>query len=157
MYGIENEEDAIYIARKVVRVFGGGHKALLLMLETACAETHLGTYPDRHPEKLGVGITQFDQIAIDDLQQRVRSRHRRLLKQHFGYSLNEIVLADLADDALLAFALTRLKYLLVPEPLPETLLGRAEYWKKYWNTSAGKGTVAGYLSDVEHYMPKNLS
>lgn len=152
MYGIEDKEDALTIAERVISVFGGGTKAVKLLLETACVETHLGTYPDRHPDRLGVGITQFDQIALDDLQQRVRVRHRRLLKSEFGYNLNDIKLADLANDATLAFALTRLKYLLVPEPIPSTRLGRAEYWKKYWNTSAGKGRVVDYLNDIDHHM-----
>jgi len=156
MYGISDKNEAVDIANRVVTVFGGGNKALRLLLETACAETHLGTFADRHPYKLGVGITQFDQIALDDLQKRVRSRHRRLLKQEFGYSLNEIVLADLADDAVLAFALTRLKYLLVPEPIPETLIGRAAYWKKYFNTDAGKGTTRDYLIKSNDHMPKHL-
>ena len=156
MYGVNSKDEVLEITKRVVSVFGGGDKAVRLLLETACVETHLGTYPDRHPEKLGVGLTQFDQIALDDLQQRVRSRHRRLLKQEFGYSLNDIKLADLAYDATLAMALTRLKYLLVPEAIPTTILGRAEYWKKYWNTSAGKGEVVDYLNDITHHMPNEF-
>ena len=156
MYGVNSKDEVLEITKRVVSVFGGGDKAVRLLLETACVETHLGTYPDRHPEKLGVGLTQFDQIALDDLQQRVRSRHRRLLKQEFGYSLNDIKLADLAYDATLAMALTRLKYLLVPEAIPTTVLGRAEYWKKYWNTSAGKGEVVDYLNDITHHMPNEF-
>lgn len=154
MYGIEHESEAVEIAKQVVKVFGGGHKTVLLMLEIACTETHLGQYPDRHPEKWGVGITQFDQIALDDLQQRTRGRNRKMLKRFFGYDLNMVKLADLAEDAVLAFCLTRLKLKLVPESNPTTIEGRAMFWKKWWNTSAGRGTVDGYLEDVANYMPK---
>ncbi|AUR84135.1 hypothetical protein NVP1049O_26 [Vibrio phage 1.049.O._10N.286.54.B5] len=155
MYGIENKQEAVVIAKKVVSIFGGGHKTVMLMLEFAATETHLGTYPDRHPEKWGVGLTQFDQIRFDDVVNRTRGRNRRLLKQFFGYDLNSIKLADLADDALLAFCMTRLALKLVPESNPTTVSGRAHFWKKWWNTyhPNAKGTIEEYLDDVENHMP----
>ncbi|QDP54496.1 MAG: hypothetical protein Unbinned5336contig1001_28 [Prokaryotic dsDNA virus sp.] len=42
----------------------------------------------------------------------------------------------------------RIKYRRDKEPIPKTLKGRAEYWKKVYNTEGGKGTV-------EHYMKAN--
>ncbi|AUS02272.1 hypothetical protein NVP2096O_37 [Vibrio phage 2.096.O._10N.286.48.B5] len=149
-YGIKSKSQARDIAVKVACAFGGGYKAMMLMIETACTETHLGTYPDRHPEKLGVGITQFDEIGLDDLKARTRSRHYNILLNEFGYDLNLVELSDLAHDATLAFALTRMKYILVPEPIPRTLAERADYWKRHWNSNHpnAKGTPASYISDV---------
>lgn len=40
---------------------------------------------------------------------------------------------------------TRLFYRLIPEAILETIEGRAKYWKKYYNTVLGKGTVEHYL------------
>lgn len=154
MYGIKNKQEAVVIAKKVVSIFGGGHKTTMMMLEFAATETHLGEYPDSHPEKWGVGLTQFDQIRFDDVVQRTRSRNRKMLKQHFGYDLHDIKLADLADDAVLAFCMTRLALKLIPEHNPTTLIGRARFWKKYWNTyhPNAKGTIEGYWDDVENHM-----
>lgn len=45
-----------------------------------------------------------------------------------------------------ACAMARLHYLRDPEPIPDTLRGRAEYWKRIYNTPAGAGTVEHYLS-----------
>lgn len=154
MYGVKDSSELVKIAKKVVSVFGGGHKTVLMMLEICCVETDFCTYPDKHPERLGVGPTQFDSIALEDLQARCRSRHRVMLKRYFGYELNEIVLADLAYDPLLAFCLTRMKLLLIRESIPTKRDARARYWKKYWNTSAGKGTIDHYMTDTETFMPK---
>ncbi len=48
-----------------------------------------------------------------------------------------------------AAALARVQYLTFPERIPDTLEGQAAYWKKYYNTSAGAGTVWHYLSQWE--------
>jgi len=154
MYGIEHSNEAVLMTKKVVSIFGGGHKTVMMILGICCVETDMGTYPDKHPEKWGVGLTQFDEIAFEDLQKRARGRHRKMLKRFFGYDLNTVKFTDLADDAMLALCLTRMKLLLIPEPIPTTLEAQARYWKEYWNTKAGKGRVEHYMSDVARFMPK---
>lgn len=154
MYGLKNKQDAVVIAHKVVGAFGGGHRAVRLLLEIAATETHLGEYPDDNPEKLGVGITQFDQIRLDDLKARARGKHRKILKRSFGYDLMNVELADLAYDPLLAFCLTRMVFKLIPDPIPADVPGRARYWKRFWNTYAenAAGTPERYIEDVRHHL-----
>lgn len=151
-YGLESVGQLKTIAAKVTSVFGGGHVATTALLEICATETHMGQLPDRHPERLGVGVTQFDQIGLDDLQARVRGKDRARLKEFFGYDLGTIVLADLAYDPVLALCCARLKYKLIADPIPVTIEGRAKYWKKWYNSAAGKGTVESYLEDCKHYM-----
>ena len=43
----------------------------------------------------------------------------------------------------------RLKYILIPETIPTTIEGRAKYWKKFYNSVDGKGTL-------DHYVYANL-
>ena len=45
----------------------------------------------------------------------------------------------------LSLIFTRLLYRFVKEPIPSTIEDRAKYWKKYYNTEAGKGTPEHYL------------
>lgn len=45
----------------------------------------------------------------------------------------------------------RLHYLRCPGAVPTELQGQAEYWKKYYNTSAGKGTAAEYIENWKRY------
>ena len=42
-------------------------------------------------------------------------------------------------------AMCRLHYRRIPKPLPSSAEGQAEYWKKYYNSIAGRGTVEDFL------------
>lgn len=151
MYGLKDKSDIVKLARRVIAVFGGGYNAERALVEIAAVETLSGTYPDRHPDKLGVGLTQFDQIGFDDVVQRTRPKNKKRALEMLGYNLDELVLADLAYDPLLALTMTRLKYMLVADAIPSTIEGRANYWKRHYNTVAGKGTVAEYVEKVAYY------
>ncbi len=118
------------------------------MIETSCVETKCITYPDIHREKLGVGLCQHDQIGLDDIKQEGEQRHFDIVKKDFGYDIKKIQLADLANDPLLSLICCRLSYKRIPAAIPGDLLGRAKYWKEYYNTQAGKGTIKHYLHSV---------
>lgn len=49
----------------------------------------------------------------------------------------------------LACVLARLYYLSKPGLIPESLQDQAAYWKKYWNTELGAGTVQQY---IDHWL-----
>ena len=42
-------------------------------------------------------------------------------------------------------AMCRLHYRRIPKPLPSSAEGQAKYWKKYYNSMAGRGTVEDFL------------
>jgi len=62
--------------------------------------------------------------------------------------------AMLITDLAYATAIARVIYLRAPMKLPEAddLHGLAAYWKKYYNTPLGKGTVEKWLSDYAKYV-----
>lgn len=151
-YGLKSKDEIAKFSKLVVSVFGGGYATERALMEIAAVETQYGDFPDRHPATLGVGLTQFDQIGFDNVVQRTRSRHKKRMLDMLGYELDTLQLADLAYDPLLALAMTRLKYLLIPEEIPDTVEGRARYWKKYYNTELGKGTVQHYLDSVKLHL-----
>lgn len=148
-YGAKKKSDISNAANKAVGVFGGDEHTFELLMGTCAAETLLCKLRDNHPEKWGVGATQFDQIGFDDVKMHVKPHDERLFLQFYGRDIQEVELADLAEDLELAFAFTRLKYKRVPEPIPRTEWGRAMYWKKYYNSNAGKGTPEGYMEKVK--------
>jgi len=156
-YGLQNEDQLIHYLRRIVAVFGGGQKAFTIMLGTCATETHCGTFPDRHPEKLGVGVGQCDKIALVDVQQHIRPHDRETLSQ-IGYNIDKVVLSDLAHDPLLALAIMRLVYKRKTEPFPECndIQGQARYWKEHYNTDAGAGDEDKYVRDFHLYAPSEF-
>jgi hypothetical protein len=151
-YGTTNSTQCAEIVEDVVRVLGGGANARRLLLETAAQETHLGTYQDPTPYKAGTGVCQFDEIAFNGVVNRTRKRHRRAIREAFGVELHLVKYRELEFSPLLSFIFCRLKYKLIPEAIPETLSGRADYWKKHYNTAAGKGTANEYILNAERYL-----
>ena len=59
---------------------------------------------------------------------------------------------DLEWDLWLSIVVCRLKYLSCPGAIPSSLEGQAQYWKKWYNTPLGKGTVDDYLSAYYKYV-----
>ena len=92
---------------------------------------------------------------------RTPMRLVKTIHMHFGYDIRKLVHTDLANDPLLSFIFCRLHYRLRPEPIPSSLRGRAEYWKQFYNSMAGKGTVKHYLDNANAYLycltPSDLS
>ena len=48
-------------------------------------------------------------------------------------------------------SMCRLHYRRVPKALPGSLIRQAKYWKQYYNTAKGKGTVDHFVKLVEQY------
>lgn len=55
-----------------------------------------------------------------------------------------------------ATAMTRIYFVPIKESIPKDLQGQAEYWKKYYNTVLGKGTVQEYIDDYLTFIGANL-
>ena len=151
-YGVNSLNHVKRLARIVVNGLGGSENVYYQMLGTAAVETHCGQYPDDNPKSLGVGLYQHDQIRIDDIQQEGEQRHFDIVKNLWGYDIPSIKLAELAYDPLLSTICARLGYKRIPEACPSNILDQAVYWKKYWNTGAGKGTIEHYLDSVEEVI-----
>lgn len=52
----------------------------------------------------------------------------------------------------LAVLMARIHYMRFSAPVPSTLQGQAEYWKRYYNTTAGKGTPGKYIRAWERLV-----
>lgn len=157
-YGIKPSDNLHDMALAVCKVLGHGSngKAKDLLLETAAAETQLGTYPDRHAES-GHGLHQFDIIGFLDVQCRTRRSDIEKVKQAFKINIEKVKIKDLDNNPLLSFIFCRLKYKLRPEQIPDDIVSRATYWKRYYNTELGKGTLDHYLDSAERHLYPELT
>jgi hypothetical protein len=61
---------------------------------------------------------------------------------------------QLHGNLIYQIIMTRLHYYRVPKPLPEfnDIEGMAHYWKKYYNTNKGKGTILEFIENYSKYV-----
>ncbi|AOO60017.1 hypothetical protein AN237_26040 (plasmid) [Raoultella ornithinolytica] len=147
-YGLVSKCDAVRYATVICDVIGHGknNAAVSLCVETAAAETLLGEYKDPTPTSAGTGLTQVDLGTFEWLRNKYKNgRYASALLREFGVDLSRTVYQELRTSPLLAMLFCRLRYLAVSESIPATREERADYWKKYYNTSAGKGTPEDYI------------
>lgn len=158
-YGLNSRQDIFRAAARAVRTFGGDDDVFKLLIGTCCTETDLGTFRDRHPDKAGVSLVQFDDIRFTDLQSRTRRSNLTKFYKEYGVHLRDLELSDLANEPYIAMACCRLAYILVPESVPSTLEGQAQYWKTYWNTyhPNAKGTPESYLEDWDVFLGDDIA
>jgi hypothetical protein len=153
-YGLANFAQAKDLSLSVCNILGHGkHKqAVPMLLETASVETNLGTYQDPTPNGAGFGLTQADQVAVIDVAYRTRPSDVQRIKEAFNFNIRQLIASDLNNDPLKAFVFTRCFYKLIPAQFPTDLAGRAQYWKTYYNTESGKGTVQKYIRKANLYL-----
>lgn len=121
-----------------------------LLLGTAIAESGLRALKQRGGPALGLWQMEpatHDDIVHNYLDYRGELRNKVLFATaSIGFNSDYLVF-----NLRYACAFARIHYMRVPEPLPREndIEGQARYWKKYYNTEAGKGTVKHYLKEWE--------
>lgn len=152
-YGLLTQDYLRKIALEVCECLGYGKNktAYNLLLETAGAESIRGTFYDS-TKLAGNGITQFDKMPWHDTHNRTSKNTKILVFNHFGIHLDYLEWEDLRYNPLLAMLYTRLKYRLIAEEIPSNIEDRAKYWKKFYNSELGKGTIEHYLSVNKQFL-----
>lgn len=152
-YGLAKPAHVRDYARRVCDALGRGvaNQAIAMLVETAAQETHCGRYRDPTPNGAGRGLTQIDLIAFQDVQRRTRPKDAMAVQEWFGVDIQRVRHDDLDFSPMLAMIWCRLFYKLIPEPFPDTVEGRALYYKKYYNTSLGKATPNEYVDNAKEF------
>lgn len=128
-----------------------------LLLGTAIQESNLTFLTqldgDDDPYDDAMGFFQSERRTIIDIHEnwlRYRELERGLVNRICGFPREftpppEAVIWNLRY----AVCIARIHYRRVKEPLPTAgdLWGMAHYWKKYYNTSGGKGTPRQYVEN----------
>ncbi len=139
-------QDFINVICGIVGKNGGNANALVL--ETIATETSLGTLEDK-TVGAGMGLSQFDKIPFYDIRDRTSPNLILKIKSELGIDIRVVEWEHLRYNPLLSVLFCRLFYKLIKEEIPSKLELRAMYWKKYYNTKFGKGTVEHYIKSVE--------
>lgn len=135
------------------------HSAHDLLLGTAITESGLKTvvqngYDFLQPDqRLAHGYYQMEPATLWDLYDSwlyFNNEKRALINMYKSHGLSKV--QNLIANSAYATAAARLQYYRFPEELPDTIEGQAAYWKKYWNTEYGAGTVEKYIEDVAPFI-----
>ena len=152
-YGLTTKNQIWEHARAVCDVIGHGKNnvGIQFLQEIAAVETHGGMLRDRHATSLGTGLTQIDkETGFAEVMRRTKISTWESITHDLGIEIN-VSYEMLAYSPLLSILFTRLYLLPYPE-FPALRVDRAEYWKKYFNSSAGAGTPEHYLRCCEEYL-----
>jgi hypothetical protein len=143
--------DVVEPALDLLRMNSASARALLM--GTAAVESDL-----THVRQIGGGpargFFQMEPATALDILRWVDGRHP-YLRKILGVDPDplgvgpDIDIAELLETAdIFAAAMARLHYRRIPAALPDAddVQGLAEYWKRYYNTRLGKGTVAKFVA-----------
>jgi hypothetical protein len=120
----------------------------LLML-TAAQESKLGTYIYQLGKGPARGIFQMEPHTEKDLFTHFISHRHNLNMSVAEY--DTVDEDDLSFNLAYQIVMARIHYLRVKEPLPNqnNIEAIAKYWKRYWNTYLGAGTIDEALHNYQ--------
>lgn len=125
-----------------------------LLMGTAAVESKLGTYLVQLSNGPAKGVFQMEPATHDDIWDNFLS-FRPELVQDILSSLGLVWrpgASRMVWDLRYAAIMARMHYLRVPEKLPSSVRGQAEYWKKYYNTALGDGQPSHYVAAWATYV-----
>jgi hypothetical protein len=122
----------------------------MLLLGTACAESQL-TFLKQLGDGPAVGLYQMEPATYADIvkycQRKGSDFHNKVI-----YCIYQEMYRSMPHGKQLMYNLrlqtvfARLHYWRVSEPIPKATPAQAKYWKKYYNTEEGAGTLQHYIS-----------
>ena len=152
-----------YIIKPALSAIGlQSDSAVNLLLGTAAQESHMGSYIVQMGLGYsgGIGIYQMEAGAYHNVWDNHIAPNVALIAKirlFLGYN-GKPNPQRMASDLSLASIMCRFYYYAIKKPLPESdnLKDLAEYWKKYYNTALGKGTIEQFMGNYEKYIGKNI-
>lgn len=135
------------VIEPVVELLGGGGAAVELIYYTGLAESGYRV-TEQHGGGPALGYWQMEPATHDDIWDNFL-RYRQSLRNDVQAlaRASRSVADDLRDNHMYACAMCRVHYMRVSDPLPDAgdLEAMASYWKEFYNTFQGKGTINHFL------------
>lgn len=127
-----------------------------LLICTFAQESHLGHYL-KQVNGPALGIGQVEPLTHIDIYENFLKYNKNLRIKIDSISRHSIMFnreKELVTNLAYAVAITRLCYYRAKEALPEygDIHGMAVYWKNYYNTSKGKGTIDEFVDNYHRFV-----
>jgi hypothetical protein len=148
-----------YVIRPVLHDLGKySRNAEELLLLTAAQESGLGKYLHQLGDGPAIGIYQMEPATHDDIWQNFLEYKPTLgntiLRWEMPRAFTDNNAKEMAGNLYYATAMARCFYLRFAEGLPhfKEVEAMAKYWKKYYNTPKGAGTVEEAKENYKKYV-----
>lgn len=136
------------------------YSSVNLLLGTAAQESNCGEYIrqlgyDVDSKNGAFGIYQMELFTHDSLWADYLDYRKELAEKVYGLKIYTLTDAEnLISNLPYATAMARIKYLTIKDALPDEddIEGMARYWKKYYNSSKGKGTKQEFIDSYNRYI-----
>ena len=153
--GINKIQLADLIKRVLIEADLYSPEAEELLILTVAQESQGGTYLRQLGNGPALGIFQMEPATHDDIWENFLGYHESLGERILDVAgmFNGPDSKELEYNFRYAILMARMQYYRHREALPAVndVKGCAEYWKKYYNTPLGAGTVAEAISNYERY------
>ena len=119
--------------------------AVNLLLGTAAQESAFGTHLVQLGGGPARGAFQMEPATFDWLREKFSAKP-------YAFSIRKC--EDLVHDLRLAIITCRLRYYVVPKPLPDAddIPALAAYWKQWYNSPRGAGTIEEFIKNYRKYL-----
>jgi hypothetical protein len=153
--------DSVHLTKYVIHpvLMGLGlysENAERLVLGTACQESQCGRWLKQLGDGPALGIYQCEPATHYDLWENFLKFQPELALKVSRFAMSANPDEQLVGNLFYATAICRVHYYRVFEPIPDNLPGQAAYWKKFYNTFLGKGTIDEYINAWHRYVPVDM-
>lgn len=119
--------------------------AAMLLLGTAVTESNL-EYLRQLPDGPALSVYQIEPATARDVLYRYLPTRPSIMARVEETMTSQTMEVQLLTNLAFATAIARVKYWMVPQPLPDLLDadGMGRYWKTHYNTAGGAGDPAKF-------------
>ena len=138
------------VVKKVVSqlkaIFGDDHG---FMYRIACVESDFGNHENTYKDNYHGGIWQVDKKGFEatqdvDSHDELKAKFEKI-QTATDIDWQKVSWIDLRKPIYSGIA-ARVFLLNIPKEIPTTVRKQADYWKRYYNTEKGEGTVQDFIN-----------
>jgi hypothetical protein len=129
--------------------------AVELLLLTAAQESHLGRYLWQVGKGPALGVFQVEPNTHEDIYMNYLRFKPEVIAAVSHFKAEQLTARDnMKGNLAYQVVVARLVYYRIPKGLPSSkdLMAMANYWKVYYNTHLGKGTVSEAVRNYKHFV-----
>lgn len=132
------------------------HTAVNLLMGTCAQESRMGTYLKQLGNGPALGIFQMEPATYKDIWDNYLKYKPELAAKVLEFkATNKEDEWEMVGNLYYATAMARVHYRRVKASLPSdanNIAGLAQYWKAFYNTPLGKGTVEEFIANYKKYV-----